>query len=266
MRLLILALFSISIFFISYSRESFALPASARLFQQAYGYKVSCTLCHSNGGGTSPNNYGKAFLRAGANSSAFKKIDSADSDDDGILNLKEILAKSNPGDKQSTPTSVGDWLVNAGAVFIPQKELEKLFPGFSKFSAIEGSLNPKQIEFLKSKLAKDLVDDDKVPTFYFAEKDGKRSAVGQFIAQQLGQGKSLNTGVAVATNGKIMRVEILGGTEAKAAGQSTAFMDSLKDKNIANLPPSPSDASAKLIRTSVERSLYLIQAVFGGAK
>lgn len=243
-----------------------ALPSSARLFQQNYGFKVSCNLCHSNGGGSAPNNYGKAFLRAGANSSAFKKIENNDSDEDGFTNVKEILAKSNPGDKQSTITSQGDWLANAGSIFIPQKELERIFPGLSKFSAIEGSLNTKQLEFLKSKLGKDPVDDDKVPTFYFAEKDGKKVAVGQFISQQLGEGKGLNTGIAVSTNGKIMKVEILGGTEAKAANQNSSYIDSLKEKSSTDLPPLPADASAKLISASVERSLYLIQAVFGGIK
>jgi len=246
--------------------RAFALPASARLFQQAYGYKVSCLLCHSNGGGSASNNYGKTFLRSGANSGAFKKIESIDSDDDGIPNIREILAKANPGDKKSTPSAVGDWLANAGAVFIPQKELEKLFPGHSKFSAIEGSLNAKQIEFLKLKLGKDPVDDDKVPTFYFAEKDGKRFAVGQLIAQPRGEGKGLNTGVAVATSGKILKVEVLGGSEAKAVNQNTAYLDALKDKTSTTLPPPPADGSSQLIAASVERSLYLIQAVFGGAK
>jgi hypothetical protein len=118
-------------FFISFLLLSqkfvFALPASARLFQSVYAYKTSCLLCHSDGGGSASNAYGKAFLRAGANLGAFKKIEAKDSDEDGIPNLKEILAKSNPGKKDSTPSHPGEWLAHAGSLFIPEKELKELF-------------------------------------------------------------------------------------------------------------------------------------------
>lgn len=252
--------------FLILAPEAVALPASARLFQQSYGYKTSCLLCHTNGGGSASNIYGKAFLKAGANALAFKKIETVDSDGDSLANLVEITAKSNPGDKKSTASSPGDWLANAGNLFIPQKELEKLFPGFEKFSAIEGSLSIKQIEWLKEKLGRNPPDDDKVPTFYFAEKNGKRAAVGQFIAESLGEAKGLNIGVAVATTGKILSVKILGGSEAKSAEANKAYLDALKEKTAASLPVAPANSSAQLINKSVERSLYLIQSVFGGSK
>ncbi|MEO5668129.1 MAG: hypothetical protein ABIR96_08720 [Bdellovibrionota bacterium] len=243
---------------------SVALPASARLFQQNYGYKVSCMLCHANGGGSAANGYGKAFLRAGANLAAFKKIEAADSDGDGTPNLKEILAKSNAGDKLSTPTSIGDWLAALGGVQIPQKQLEELFPGYTKFSAIEGSLNTKQLEFLKAKLGYDPVDDDKVPTFYFAEKDGKRDAVGQLISQQE-SGKGLTTGIAVATSGKILRVEVLGGSIAKDISPAPELLASYANKTVSDLPAKSSEAGfSRMLHSSIERSLYLIQSVFGG--
>ena len=244
-----------------------ALPASARLFQQTYGYKVSCQLCHASGGGSAANGYGKAFLRAGANSSSFKKLEGADSDGDKISNIQEILAKSNPGDRNSTLEKLGEWLANANSVAIPQKELEAIFPGYSKFSAIEGSLSAKQLEYLKSKLGRDPADDDKVPTFYFAEKDGKRVAVGQFISEHASIGKSLTTGVAVATSGKVLGVKLMGGSLAKSLETKESLMNAYTGKSTADLPEKPSEPDTSVIHSSVERSLWLIQAVFGqGAK
>ena len=244
-----------------------ALPASARLFQQNYKYKVSCLLCHGSGGGSAANGYGKAFLRAGANSAAFKKLEAADSDGDDIPNLKEILAKSNPGDRNSTPNKLGDWLAAANSVAIPQKELEVIFPEYKKFSAIEGSLSAKQVEFLKSKLGRDPVDDDKVPTFYFAEKDGKRVAVGQLISEHVSEGKTLTTGVAVATSGKVLGVKPMGGSLAKNIEGKESLLKSYIGKSTTDLPVKPSEPEPSVVHSSVERSLWLIQAVFGqGAK
>lgn len=243
---------------------TYALPSSARLFQQKYGYKVSCLLCHTNGGGSAPNEYGKAFLRAGANLAAFSKIEDQDSDGDSLKNLAEILAKSNPGDKSSTPTNLGDWLANVGGVQIPQKELEKLFPGFTKFSALEGQLKPEQVEFLKAKIGREPPDDDKVPTFYFAEKDGKRQAVGQLISEQSASKKTLTTGVAVSTSGKVTNVLVLGGSAAKEASEDQALLAGFKDKGISSLPQDPTADTPKMVQSSVKRSLSLMQAVFGG--
>jgi hypothetical protein len=240
-----------------------ALPASGRLFQQSYGYKVSCLLCHASGGGSAANGYGKAFLRSGANSSSFKKLEGADSDGDKIPNIKEILAKSNPGDRNSTLEKPGEWLGNTTSVIIPQKELEAIFPSYSKFSAIEGSLSTKQVEYLKSKLGRDPVDDDKVPTFYFAEKDGKRVAVGQFISEHTSEGKSLTTGVTVATSGKVLGVKLMGGSLAKSLETKESLMNTYTGKSTADLPAKPSDTDSGVIHSSVERSLWLIQAVFG---
>jgi len=243
-----------------------ALPSSSRLYQKTYGYRVSCLLCHASGGGSSATSYGKDFLRAGANATSFKKIESKDSDGDGIENLKEVLAKSNAGDKKSTPTEIGNWLDNLGSVFIPKDELEKLFPSYDKFSALEGSISEAQAEYLKNKLSS-LQDDDKVPTFYFAIKDEKKAAVGQLLSAKDKNGKTLVTGIAVGIDGKLKNVLVLGGDLAKSAQADAAYIESLKDKGVADLPAAPKEGGAsELIHESVSRSLYLIQTVFGGAK
>ncbi|MEZ4815733.1 MAG: hypothetical protein R3A80_11080 [Bdellovibrionota bacterium] len=241
-----------------------ALPSSARLFQMHYGYKTSCMLCHANGGGSRPNDYGKAFLRAGANLSAFKKIENKDSDEDGTTNLKEILAKSNPGKKQSTPTQPGDWLAHVGGVYIPIDELKELFSESYKFSALEGSLSIEQIQKLKAKLAQDLKDDDKVPTFYFAEKDGKKVAVVQFVTSK-GASSSLTAAIAVSVDAKLVSTQILKLT--KGLSDPSVFAKGMENKNFSQLAMLTTKLeSEKLLLDATRRSLALLSIVFGGSK
>ena len=84
-----------------------AYPVDRRLFQAQYGKAVRCELCHSNGGGTERNGFGKAWQKAGESLEAFKAIEAQDSDGDGVKNLDEIKGGSNPGDARSTPDNPG---------------------------------------------------------------------------------------------------------------------------------------------------------------
>jgi len=92
------------------AQRSEALPAYDRLFEQKYQYSPNCISCHIRGGGSQTTNYGKDFLKSGANLAAFEQIAQKDSDGDGFSNQDEIQARSNPGDSQSTPKKPGDWL------------------------------------------------------------------------------------------------------------------------------------------------------------
>ena len=68
---------------------------------------ASCSLCHT-ASIPSLNSYGLAFANAGADSAAFKAIESMDSDGDGFTNLQEINAFTFPGnaaDKPVVPTN-----------------------------------------------------------------------------------------------------------------------------------------------------------------
>jgi hypothetical protein len=60
---------------------------------------------------------------------------------------------------------------------------------------------------MKGKLAKEVADDDRVPTFYFAEVDGKKKRLRSCL-----QRKTLLTvymaGVAVAPSGKVKSIKI----------------------------------------------------------
>ncbi len=100
----------VSVFVSSISLSAWATPATARLYQHEYGYTPSCNACHSNGGGTELNQYGKDLKAGGHNRQAFAKIATKDSDGDGVPNAVEAKAKSNPGDKQSTAKVPGNWL------------------------------------------------------------------------------------------------------------------------------------------------------------
>jgi len=185
-----------------------ALPAYARLYQGKYGYRVPCELCHTSGGGSAINDYGRDFLRAGANLPAFGKVETKDSDDDGSNNLAEITAKANPGDPRSTPAKLGDWLANAGQANVPTADLKKLFPSADSFAALEGTLKPAQVEAIEKTIGAKLLDEDRLPTFYFAIKGGKRYALAQYVSIRAEPGL-VTIAVAMDTTGIVSGVKIL---------------------------------------------------------
>ena len=114
-----------SLFLLLQMIPAHAMPAFARYYKQQYGYMPSCYACHSEGGGTPLNNYGKAFKDNGKNLVALTKIANLDSDGDGIANAIEAQAKANPADKKSVPNKTGDWLDLASLI---PKEVQALFP------------------------------------------------------------------------------------------------------------------------------------------
>ncbi len=84
-----------------------ALPAFYKMFKTKYKWTGGCNVCHfSKKGGDSPNPYGRAFLHNGMNMSTFTRIENMDSDKDGFSNIKELIARSYPGDAASTPENV----------------------------------------------------------------------------------------------------------------------------------------------------------------
>ncbi|MBI4714375.1 MAG: hypothetical protein HY760_00235 [Nitrospirae bacterium] len=248
--------------------QAFALPSSRRLFEAKYGYKATCDLCHEKGGGSSGNDYGKAFLRAGANFQAFAKIEKKDADGDGVLNLQEIQARSNPGDPRSTPDKPGEWLAEAGKVPIPDKPLKKLFPDADAFAAVEGSLNADQVAFVQTNTGESLTEDDKVPTFYFAMAQGKRYGVAQFIRVE-GKKQPISLAVAVDTKGRITSLRVLKSEEDKRFEQEPFLKQftgkTLKDplKVGADLKDVPGEeALSQIFAGEVRKALWIVQAVF----
>lgn len=137
------AFFVISLMFSS----ALAQPNYARQFKQQFGFTPSCQACHSEGGGTKLNKYGEAFKEQGKNLSAFQKIAELDSDQDGINNNAEALAKSNPGDKNSTPSNKGQWLDLSSLI---PKEVQAHFPNATAWKPLDALLTDKDIEKAKS--------------------------------------------------------------------------------------------------------------------
>lgn len=123
-----------------------AMPNYTRLYKQQYGYSPSCLACHSEGGGTPLNNYGKAFKDQGKNLAAFEKIAELDSDQDGSSNNEEALAKANPGDKRSTPSGKGEWLDLSSLI---PKEIQKLFPEATAWKPLDALLTEDDIQKAK---------------------------------------------------------------------------------------------------------------------
>ena len=98
--------------FVLFALIAMSLPADARpkyleAFQDTYSEtgnleelsKFKCGVCHINprGRGTRTD-YGNDFRSARRD---FSKIETLDSDGDGITNLDEIIAGTNPGDASS---------------------------------------------------------------------------------------------------------------------------------------------------------------------
>ncbi|MFZ5471555.1 MAG: hypothetical protein ACOZIN_19185 [Myxococcota bacterium] len=244
-----------------------ALPAYSRLYQAKYGYRISCSLCHSAGGGSAINDYGRDYLRAGANLPAFARIEQKDSDGDRIANLEEITKRSNAGDDRSTPATIGDWLAEAEKAFIPEEQLRPLFPSADAFAAIEGTLKPEQVTRVEQR-GVTLTDEDKVPTFYFALKGGKRFAVAQFVSAESPQGP-ISIAVAMDTRGTVSGVRVLKNPSTKTI-EAPPFLGQFAGKKLGDaltigqdLQPAKDapDASAQMA-LAVKKAVAVINAVF----
>jgi hypothetical protein len=144
MRLTHLATVTILLFSQTFFIE--AKPTFARLYKQQFGYMPSCHSCHSDGGGSPLNNYGKAFKDNGSNLTSFTKIATLDSDGDGTANEAEAKAKSNPGNKNSTPAKAGNWLETSNMI---PKEVQASFPANQTWQLKDAILTTADIETAK---------------------------------------------------------------------------------------------------------------------
>ncbi len=247
--------------------EAFALPSYRRLFTAKYQFKVPCELCHEKEGGSANSDYGKDFLRGGANLMSFSKIEKKDSDHDGFPNITEILARSNPTDPRSVPDHPRDWLAEADKTPLPTKELKKLFPEAGAFSAVEGSLSKEQIDLIKSNIGGELGDEDKVPTFYFAIADSKKYAVAQFVST--GEDKDrISMAIALNPKAQIMAVKVLKSKDK--AFQSEDFLKQFVGKTSKDIfqigadltPLTGREQTCQRLAIEVKKALWTMIAVF----
>lgn len=255
-----------------FPEEGLALPAYKRLFQKKYNYEMSCYLCHSQGGGSALGRYGKDFKRRGMTFMSFGKLEDMDSDKDGSKNLAEILARSNPGDKVSTPENPGDWLERIEESFIPREQLVQIYPDASSFSIIEGSLNDKQIQGIETSLGRKLVDAETVPTFYFAfagsKKDARRIGLAMFVTP-VGKDGLMSVGVGIGLNGTVQNLIIYKSKEDQNIFQGQFLSQfegkAMKDAFKVGQDVSPVPGEEKLSATfseSVKLSLLTMYQVF----
>ncbi len=259
------------------AQPCFALPSFSRLWQSKYGYKVSCTLCHSKGGGSQLNGYGEDFQRFGMTPSAFASIELRDSDKDGASNIAEIRAKSNPGDGLSTPDKPTDWLSRIEDSMMPTEELKKIFPKVSGFSVLEGTLRPEQVKELAAGMNGNVLEADSVPTFYFAVKDegGRPTRVGvALFSTPKRSAQKLIVGVGVDLAGKVTNVILiknkLGGTlgsneflsqfDGKTAASGLAIGKDIKSASAAMI------AESEEVAEAVKKGLLTVAAVFNKKK
>ncbi|MFZ5477620.1 MAG: hypothetical protein ACOZNI_12660 [Myxococcota bacterium] len=254
---------------LSASRPAQALPAYSRLYEGKYGYRPSCVVCHTAGGGSTVTDYGRDFLRAGANFGAYAKVEGADSDGDGARNLDEIQARSDAGDARSTPAKPGDWLADALKVPVPTDQLKKLFPDAEGFTALEGTLSAAQVATVEQRTGAKLDDEDRLPTFYFAVKGGKKVAVAQYVSARSPKGP-ISLAVAMDTGATVTGVRVLKNPGPKAI-EAADFLAQFRGKRPGDglvvgkdlqMAAGAEDASRE-VAVAVAKAIAIIQAVFG---
>ncbi|HEX5362307.1 MAG TPA: hypothetical protein VFW49_14665 [Fluviicoccus sp.] len=235
-----------------------AMPAFAREYKQQYGYMPSCNACHTEGGGTALNGYGKAFKEAGKTAAAFAKIAAADSDGDGGANAAEAQAKANPGDKASTLKAPGNWLDMASLI---PKEVQARFPGILTWMPRDAILTPADIAAAKAMGATLGAADEN--TIYVPVKD-QRPAGTALIFPVTFQGK---TGFLLMTTDralKITGVSVLHADKLPAAKSSKVYASFNGLQAQAVPAPKGSDLDAA-IATAVKNAGVLLYVRLKGA-
>jgi hypothetical protein len=106
------------------------LPPYARFYKEKYGYLPNCAACHRMQDWRL-NGYGEEFEDNGRTLAALSAAEKKDSDGDGVKNGDEARAQANPGDPNSRPDRLGEWLKEA-KIRPPNKILRKFFPAYAE--------------------------------------------------------------------------------------------------------------------------------------
>lgn len=194
-----------------------AEPAFARLYKQQYGYTPSCNACHKDGGGTPVNAYGQAYKDAGMSLAAFAKLAALDSDGDGTGNGAESAARSNPGDKGSTPQAKGLWLDTASLV---PREVQAAFPGIRSYLPKDAVLTDADIARAKA-LGASLGKQDENTIYIPLENQRPAGTALIFPAQH--QGKTFFLLLVTDRQLKVTRVEAMNTLHVPAAAKSKVY-------------------------------------------
>lgn len=237
---------------------SSAMPAFARAYKQEFGYMPSCNACHSDGGGSVLNPYGKAFKAAGKNAGAFAKIAGADSDGDGKANAVEAQAKANPGDKASTPAAPGPWLDIASLI---PREVRAQFPKITTWLPQDAVLTPADIQAARA-LGATLSKSDE-NTIYIP-LENRRPVGTALIFPALYQGKTFFLLMATDRQLKVSRVQVLH-ADAVPQAKASKIYPSFTGRLVNQLPAATGKDLDSAITTAVKQAGALLYVRLKGA-
>lgn len=194
-----------------------AEPTFARFYKQQYGYAPSCNACHSDGGGSTLDPFGKQFKDAGKNIAAFDKIAKLDSDGDGFANAIEAQAKSNAGSKTSTPKAPGNWLDTASLI---PREVQAQFPGIRAYLPKDAVLTDADIARAKTLGAVLSKTDEN--TIYIPLQDQRPAGTAIIFAANY-QGKDFFLMLATDRQLKVISVKPMNTQRMPAAAKSKVY-------------------------------------------
>ena len=256
----------LSLSLLAAAARAHAYPVDRRLFQAQYGKAVRCELCHTNGGGTERNGFGKAWQKAGENLEAFKAIEGADSDGDGIKNLDEIQKGSNPGDPRSTPDNPGSRWTRGEQIPIPADQLVMTFGPTDEVQASEPTVTAEQARTVEQAIGRPLAPDERFPTLYFAVKDGKRVAVAAFAYPKVNNHR-FTLLMSVEPNGNLKKVVMFRAGQ-DSPGMYQPFLGCLAGHNRGNVAsagcaePPGRRAEARALVSAVRAALSTVAVLF----
>ena len=235
-----------------------ATPTLARSYKSEYGYMPSCNACHSQGGGSTLNTYGKSFKAAGKNLEAFSKIAGQDSDGDGFPNSAESAAKSNPSDKLSTPSKPGNWLDMASLI---PREVRAKFPKVLTWLPKDALLTSADIAAAKALGATLKASDEN--TIYIP-LENQRPAGTALIFPVNYQGKTFFLLMTTDRMLAISSVSVLH-ADAMPSAKSSKIFSSFVGKTVQTLPVSNASTLDGAISMAVKQASALLYVRLKGA-
>ncbi len=231
---------------------AFATPINARYYKQQFGYMPNCNACHGKGGGSKLNAYGNAYKTAGQGVTALTNIAKLDSDSDGFANAAEAAAKANPGDSNSTPKAVGDWL---STVALIPREVQALFPGVREYLPRDAVLTPSDVSRAKALGAVLKPADEN--TIYVPLSADKRPAGTALIFAADFQGKPFFLLMATDRSLKVTHVQPLNTDQVPAAAKSAVYAR-FKGLSLDQLPAASGQGIDAAITTAVKKAGTLV--------
>ena len=231
--------------------EASAEPAFARLYKQQFGYAPSCNACHKDGGGTPLNPYGQQFKEAGKGLAAFAKIAALDADGDAAANAAEAQARSNPGNRASTPAAAGDWLDTASLI---PREVQAAFPGVRSYLPKDALLTDQDIARAKA-LGAELSKADENTIYIPVENQKPAGTALIFPAQH--QGKTFFLLLTTDRQLTVTAVTPLPTTKVPEARKS-AIYDTFKGVAVDRLPSAQGDTLDAAVTRAVKKAGTLL--------